>query len=109
MEPIITVWNACTVMNIFLMPGNQNGGAMSVKLVPGDMVYFAPNLATGFLIHRYEKEDGEYWWEYALRSPPASNKTAYRTSIRNSPEVKFLDGIQKGQLEHYARTIPPTI
>jgi hypothetical protein len=81
---------------------------MSVKLVPGDMVHYAPNLATGFLIHRYQK-GGEYWWEYALRSPPDSDRTAYRTSIRNSPEEKFLQGIQEGQLEHYKRSIPPTI
>ena len=108
MGPITMVWNACTVTNTFLMLGSQNGGDMSVKLAPGDMVHYAPNLATGFLIHRYQK-DGEYWWEYALRSPPASNKTAYKTSIRNSPEERFLEGIQTGNLEYYKRSIPPTI
>ena len=71
---------------------------MKIELKPGDMVYFKPHLALGVLI---EKRDNE--WIYALRSPPRTNLSDMRMKFDSGPEKSFIEAIEDGRFQHYAR------
>ncbi len=76
---------------------------MSVSLNPGDSVYFSENYALGFLLERYYcPREYEYFWKYALRSPPRSDLTNFMVSIRSTKESMLVDSINSGRFEHYA-------
>ena len=68
-----------------------------MQLKPGDMLYYAPNRATGVLIHLVAGR-----WHYSLRSPLAANNTGpCRLRMSQSLGEDIVEAIENGDLEYY--------
>ena len=72
-----------------------------IKLKPGDIVYYSPNLALGFLLDNFTDVNGDVVWNYLLRSPRRSDLTKHLISKQQVHESKLIDAIANDRFQYY--------
>ena len=71
---------------------------MTEEVSPGDLIYFAPNNATGVIL-RHSATDPESW-VYSLRSPTVANRGVLMVSVYQEKKAKFVNLIKDGKVIH---------